>query len=137
MNYLVDTNVLSEVVKPIPGTRVVEWLQRNESKLFVSIISVGEIARGVERLPEGKKKDMLRFWLESICHSMKGRVLSFNLETAHLWGKLKAAWGKNGVIIPSLDAQIAATAHQHQLILATRNTKDFSQAGIRLFDPFL
>ena len=136
MSYLVDTNVLSEVIKKDPERSVVEWFRIHEREIYVSAISIGEICRGIERLPDGKKKEVLRFWLKSLCDSMKGRVLSFNISTAHVWGQLKASWEKRGINISSLDGQIAATAHRHQLIIVTRNTNDFFKTGINLFNPF-
>ncbi len=136
MNYLVDTNVLSEAVKKKPDSKVVRWLQQHESQLYVSVISIAEIRRGIELLSDGKKKRSLLIWLESLCDILKGRMLHFNLETAHLWGELKAYWEKQGVAIPSLDAQIAATAKQHCLTLVTRNVKDFERTGLLLLNPF-
>ena len=137
MSYLVDTNVLSEFVKKDPDRQVIKWLQHHESQLYSSVISIAEICRGIERLPDGKKKETLRFWLESLCNSMQGRILNFNLGTARIWGQLKSTLEQQGFNMPSLDAQIAATAEQHQLILVTRNTKDFLQTGVRLLNPFL
>ena len=136
MSYLVDTNVLSEFAKKVPDLQVVKWLQHHESQLYTSVVSIAEICRGIERLPDGKKKELLRFWLESLCDSMQGRILHFNLGTARIWGQLKGALEKQGFTISSLDAQIAATAQQHQLILVTRNTKDFSKTRVQLLNPF-
>ena len=67
---------------------------------------------------------------------MKGRVLSFNTSTAHVWGQLKAKWDAAGIVVPSLDSQIAATAQRHQLTVVTRNTSDFAQTGVKLLNPF-
>ncbi|HEY8902480.1 MAG TPA: hypothetical protein VIM48_02160, partial [Chthoniobacterales bacterium] len=67
---------------------------------------------------------------------MKGRVLSFNTSTAHVWGQLKAAWDKEGISIPSLDSQLIATAHRHDLTIVTRNISDFQRSGVRLLNPF-
>lgn len=136
MSYLVDTNILSEAVKKKPDSKVVDWLQRHESELYVSVISIAEMRRGIELLPNGKKKRSLLVWLESLCQILKGRILHFNLETAHCWGELKACWEKKGVTIPSLDAQIAATAKQHHLTLVTRNMKDFKKIALPLLNPF-
>jgi len=68
---------------------------------------------------------------------MKGRILSFNTSTAHVWGQLKAEWDRKGLAMLSLDSQIAATAHRHALIVVTRNTKDFTKAGVRTLNPFV
>ena len=122
MSYLVDTNVFSELVKTKPDEKVVAWLREHESELYVSTITVGEIRRGIERLTEGKRKTQLRAWLQSLCDCMKGRVLSFNTSTAHVWGHMKARWDKAEVTVSSLDSQIAATAQRYQLTLVTRNS---------------
>ena len=136
MSYLVDTNVFSEPVKPKPDANVVAWLRANESSLYVSTITIGEMRRGIERLPSGRRRTQLRSWLVALCDCMKGRVLSFNTSTAHVWGQLKAKWDAAGIIIPSLDSQIAATAQRHQLTVVTRNTADFAKSGVKLLNPF-
>jgi predicted nucleic acid-binding protein len=136
MSFLVDTNVFSELAKPKPEPKVVEWLRKNQSLLYVSTITIGELRRGIERLPSGKRKIQLQRWLESICDTMKGRVLSFNTTTAHIWGQQKAKWEKKGVTVPSLDSQIAATAIRHSLTLVTRNISDFKGTGLKTVDPF-
>lgn len=137
MSYLVDTNVFSEQAKPKPDAKVVAWLRQHESELYVSTITIGEIRRGIERLPEGKRKAKLRAWLQSLCDCLQGRILTFNTSTAHVWGQLKAKWEKAEVTMPSLDSQIAATASRHSLVLVTRNTADFKGTGIKTLDPFL
>ena len=136
MSYLVDTNVFSEPMKPKPEAKVIAWLRDHESALYVSTVSIGEMRRGIERLPAGRRKTQLRAWLVTLCDCMKGRVLSFNSSTAHVWGQLKAKWDAAGIAIPSLDSQIAATAHRHRLTVVTRNTADFAKTGVKWFNPF-
>lgn len=136
MSWLVDTNIFSEPAKSKPDPRVVSWLRDHEPELYVSTITIGELRRGIERLPAGKRKTQLHAWLQSLCDCMKGRVLSFNTSTAHVWGQLKAKWDKAGLNVPSLDSQIAATAQRHNLTLVTRNTSDFDLTGIKLLNPF-
>jgi predicted nucleic acid-binding protein len=136
VSYLVDTNVFSEPAKPRPDGGVVTWLREHESELYVSTISIGEIRRGIERLPEGGRRQKLQLWLRSLCDCMAGRILSFNTSTAHVWGQLKAQWDKEGIVVPSLDSQIAATAHRHGLTVVTRNTGDFTRTGVRVVNPF-
>ncbi|CAN5525633.1 type II toxin-antitoxin system VapC family toxin [soil metagenome] len=137
MSYLVDTNVFSEPAKPRPHPAVVEWLRRHESSLYLSTITIGEIRRGIERLPSSRRKTQLRDWLQSLCECMQGRVLSFNVSTAHVWGQLKAKWDRQGLTIPSLDSQLVATAQRHNLTIVTRNTADFEKTGVRLLNPFV
>jgi len=136
VSYLVDTNVLSEPAKRQPEAGVVHWLRENESDLYVSTVSIGEIRRGIERLPDWKRKLQLRAWLQDLCACMKGRILSFNTATAHVWGQLKAEWERTGVSVPSLDSQIAATAHRYGLTLVTRNIADFEKTGVKLLNLF-
>jgi toxin FitB len=136
VSYLVDTNVFSELTKLQPNPKVISWLRAHEPELYVSTVTIGELRRGIERLEDGTRKTRLREWLSSVCSRMPGRILSFNTATAHVWGQLKAKWELQGVIIPSLDSQIAATAQRHQLTVVTRNTADFSRSGVRMLNPF-
>ena len=136
MSWLVDTNVFSEPVKPKPDAKVVAWLRAHESELYVSTITIGEIRRGIERLPDGKRKTQLRAWLIALCDCMRGRILSYNTSTAHVWGQLKAKWDRAGLAIPSLDSQLAATAHRHGLTIVTRNLRDFAKTGVKVVNPF-
>ena len=136
MSFLIDTNVFSELAKPKPDPQVAAWLRENEPNLYVSTITIGELRRGVERLPDGVRKSKLRHWLISICECMKGRVLGFNTSTAHVWGQMKAQWDSAGVVVPTLDSQIAAIAKKHGLTVVTRNTSDYSRTGVKVMNPF-
>ena len=136
MSHLIDTNIFSEQAKQKPDPKVVEWLRKHESELYLSTITIGEIRRGIERLPDGKRKTQLRTWLQSLCDCMQGRILGFNTSTAHVWGQLKAKWEKSGITVPSLDSQIAATASRNSLTLVTLNTADFERTGIKVLNPF-
>lgn len=136
MSFLVDTDVFGELAKPKPDPQVAAWMRDNEQDLYVSTITIGELRRGVERLPDGVRKTKLRRWLISICECMKGRVLGFNTSTAHVWGQMKAEWDSAGVTVPTLDSQIAAIAKKHGLTVVTRNTSDYSRTGIKVLNPF-
>ena len=137
MSYLVDTNVFSELAKTTPDARVVTWLRDHESELYLSTITIGELRRGIESLPAGKRKTALQSWFTGLCKRMEGRILSFNTSTAHVWGQLLASWDKKGATVPSLDSQLAATAHRHNLTMVTRNVSDFQDTGVKLFNPFV
>ena len=136
MSYLVDTNVLSELAKTKPDAQVVAWLRDHEPELYLSTITIGELRRGIENLPAGKRRTALQSWFIGLCKRMEGRILSFNTSTAHVWGQLVAAWDKKGLNVPSLDSQLAATAHRHNLTMVTRNVSDFQNTGVKLFNPF-
>jgi len=136
VSYLVDTNVFSELAKSSPDARVVEWLRHHEQDLYVSAVTIGELRRGIEGLSQGKRKTALLAWLNGVCRRMEGRILSFNTSTAHVWGQFVAAWEKKGTTVPSLDSQIAATAHRHGLTVVTRNVSDFQNTGVKLLNPF-
>ncbi|MEX1120076.1 MAG: type II toxin-antitoxin system VapC family toxin [Terrimicrobiaceae bacterium] len=136
MSFLVDTNVLSEAAKRRPDAGVMAWLRENEREIYVSTITIGELRRGIERLPEGVRKTKLRHWLQALCDCMKGRVLAFSTSSAHVWGQLKAKWDAAGHVVPTLDSQIAAIAHRHGLTVVTRNTIDFLKTGEKVLNPF-
>ena len=136
MSFLVDTNVFSEPLRPRPDPRVVAWLRAHEADFYVSAITLGELRRGIERLPAGQRQTQMRAWLMALGERVRGRVLSFNASTAHVWGQLKAKWDAAGIVVLSLDSQIAATAQRHGLTLVTRNTADLAKTGVRLLNPF-
>lgn len=131
-----DTNVLSELAKPKPEPLVVAWLRAHEPDLYLSTITIGELRRGIESLPAGKRKTARQSWFTDLCKRMEGRILSFNTSTAHIWGQKMAAWDKKGTPVASLDSQIAATANRHNLTVVTRNVSDFKNTGVKLFNPF-
>ncbi|WP_009958227.1 type II toxin-antitoxin system VapC family toxin [Verrucomicrobium spinosum] len=136
MNYLVDTNVYCEPLRAKPDPKVVSWLRAHESSIYLSAVTIGEIRRGIERLSDGTKKAKLHHWLQAVCEAMKGRILAFNVSTAHIWGQLKANMESTGRALPSLDGQIAATALRHGLDIVTRNTVDFQHTGVQVINPF-
>lgn len=136
MSFLVDTNVLSELSKPLPAGEVLQWFLKHEPELFVSSISLGEIRKGLEILPLGKRRLNLESWFRLVCERLEGRILSFNISTAHVWGQLVGRLERKGILIPALDSQIAATALRHRLTVVTRNVEDFKHTGLTLINPF-
>jgi len=136
VSYLADTNVLSESAKKIPSLKVLEWLRANGDRIYVSSVSLGELAYGIELLPHGQRRRNLEAWLKVTTQSLKGRILSFNARIALEWGRLFAEMELRGHPMPVADSQIAATARRHGLIVATGNTDDFRNSGVRLLNPF-
>lgn len=138
MTYLLDTNVLSEVRRPQPDARVLAWLdQVDEELVFLSVVTLAELARGISLLAEGKRKSALADWLDAELRPRFGaRLLSLDETTALLWGRLSAEAQQSGRHLSVMDGWIAATAMQHGLALVTRNIKDFKDMGIQLLDPW-
>jgi len=138
VNYLLDTNVLSEVQRPLPDRNVLAWLdQVDEDRTFLSVATVGEIARGIAQLDEGKRKSALSHWLElELTARFGSRLLDIDGETATLWGELMAGARRAGRGLGVMDAWIAAAAIRHELVLVTRNEKDFVGLGLDILDPW-
>lgn len=137
MSYLVDTNVFSEKLKPRPDEKVVAGLDQNESELFVSTLTITEIRRGIERLPEGKRRDQFQQWLTSLNQAMADSILSFNRAVAHTLGQMQGQLDLKGIKLSPFDSIIAATAIRHGLTVVTRNERDFKEAPVRMLNPFV
>ena len=138
MNFLLDTNVVSEWAKPRPDTGVVAWLaEADEDRVFISVITLAELRHGIERLPGGARRDRLDTWLsQQVPARFEARVLSVDAETADRWGRVMARGDADGRPVGAMDAFIAATAERHNLTLVTRNVSDFDALGVRLFNPW-
>ena len=137
MSYLLDTNVISETIKSKPSKNLYEWFEKiPEEDLFISVLTLGEIRRGVELLENIKKKSTLIVWLEKDLRNRFGdRILKIDNIIADKWGYLSAYSAKT---LPVIDSLIAATALTYNLKLVTRNTKDFSEVqDLELINPFL
>ncbi len=133
---LVDTNVLSELTRPEPATRVVAWLDVNEPALAVPAIALAELRYGIARLPQGRRRSsLLRFW-QTTCDQFRGRIFSFDRRAAEVYGDVAAAAERAGRRLNVQDAQIAATALVHRMPIATRNVSDFEAAGVAIVNPW-
>jgi len=138
LSFLLDTNVISEWVKPQPHKGVIRWLaEADEDRVFISVISIAEIRRGLERIAKGRRRDRIAGWLwEDLPVRFEGRILPVDLAIAHEWGVTIERAGSRGIVLNVMDAFLAATAHTRELTLVTRNTKDFQDLGLSLFDPW-
>jgi len=136
--YLVDTNLPSELTKFHPDPRVAEFLVgAGKERVHVSVITIGEIAKGIGALPEGKRRAELRTWLNEVMRPwFSGRILTVTEAIAERWGTLTADQRRQGRQITMADGLIAATALEHGLTLATRNVKDFDGLGLELLNPW-
>jgi predicted nucleic acid-binding protein len=137
MNFLLDTNVISEWVKPRPDPNVVSWLaEADEDRLFLSVVALAEIRRGIERLPSGRRRERLAQWLaEELLMRFEDRVLAIDPGVAETWGTITARSFKAGQTLGPMDAFVAATAQTHGLTPVTCNIKDFRSLEISVLDP--
>lgn len=138
MNYLLDTCLISELVKKEPNPAVVDWLDKqDEQALFLSVLTLGELQKGISKLPAGAKRDELQVWAEhDLIERFTGRIIDIDLETALFWGKLQGESEQKGERLPVMDSLIAATATVHGLIVVTRNTKDIERCRARVCNPW-
>jgi toxin FitB len=134
VRYLVDANVLSEPTKPVPDSKVVEWLRRNERELAIDPIILGEVRFGILLLRKGKRRTTLERWFDAGVQRL--HCLPWDAETGMRWAQLLASLRAAGRAMPIKDSLIAATALVHNLVVVTRNHADFEKTGVRLFDPF-
>ena len=136
--YLLDTNLVSELVRARPEQRVLDWVaHQTATDLYLSAITVGELTRGIAKLPAGRRRSTLRHWLDvDLRREFEGRILAFDQNTARIWGDLMGEADRRSWPRAAIDAQIAATALQHDLTLVTRNTPDFAGLGVHLVNPW-
>ena len=134
MTYLVDANVLSEPTKPAPSGKVIDWLNANERNLVVDSIILGELCIGILALAPGRKRRQLEQWFDALMRTIA--CLPWDAAISRRWARLVVDLKQTGETMPLLDGMIAATALQHDLTIATRNTRDFKKAGVKVFDPF-
>lgn len=138
MSFLLDTNVVSEWVKPQPNAGVVEWIAHvDEDEVFLSVVTFAELRHGIERLATGVRRRRLDEWLRNDLPSrFEGRIVVVDGAIADEWGRLVAHRETRGRPIQAMDALIAATAQVHGLTLVTRNTADFQPSVKSLLDPW-
>ncbi len=138
MNYLLDTNVISELVAKRPKASVLKWVRSvEEESLYLSVITIGEIKKGIEKLPASPRKDELNAWLvNDLLKRFERRLVMVDVDVMLAWGELTARLERNGRIMPAMDSLIAALALVGNMTLVTRNTNDFDGAGINLVNPW-
>ncbi len=139
MKYLLDTCLISELVKKEPNPAVVSWLdEEDEQKLFLSVLNLGELQKGISKLPDGAKKDELQAWVAlDLVERFAGRILDIDLETALSWGRLQGEAEQSGEKLPVMDSLIAATAAANGLVVVTRNVWEMKRCQARVFNPWV
>lgn len=135
MSYLVDTNIISELRRRDANPGVVQWFaQRPATTLYLSVLTLGEIRKGIESLADTPKRMALRDWLEvELPAFFSGRLLSIDAAVVDRWGRLQARAKRT---LPAIDSLIAATALEHGLTLVTRNAADFDYAELEVINPW-
>ena len=130
MKNLLDTCVIAEYQKPAPDIKVINWLAAQiEESLFLSVLTVGEIEKGIARLPASKRKNSLETFLENLVTRFDRRILNLDTLILRRWGRLTGSLEKKGRVSPIVDSLLAATALEYNLTIVTRNTADFAETG--------
>lgn len=137
MRYLLDTCVLSEPFRRQPNQQVIAWLRSvDQSSLFTPAVVLGEIRKGVEKMPAGARRGMLEKWLADYRRFYSDNIVAFDANVATTWGGLVGRLQLAGISLPVIDSQIAATAICHGMTLVTRNVRDMQPTGAQIFNPF-
>ena len=138
MKYLLDTCVISELVTKYPRLQVVDFVDALDSDdVYLSVITIGEIAKGIEKLPKSKRKQELNSWLkEDLLVRFDGKIIPLDTEVLMQWGILIASLELSGTTLPAVDSLIAATTLTHKLTLVTRNVDDFRGTEMEIVNPW-
>ena len=136
--FLLDTNVPSELTRPVPDVRVSGWVDaQDNASLYLSVVTVGELRRGLTILPLGKRRTQLEYWFEQhLLPLFAGRILPVTQRVGNHWGVLGGQCQLRGTPLNTADGMIAATALEHDLTVVTRNSKDFAGLGVTVFNPW-
>jgi predicted nucleic acid-binding protein len=136
--FLVDTNCISEVVRVKPEPRVLAWIEAaDESLLYLSVLTLGEIRKGLAALPQGRRRSRLETWLEvELQARFSGRILPIDVAVADRWGLLAANAKASGKTLSTIDGLLAATAIHHNLTVVSRNVSDFTRVHVQVLNPW-
>ena len=136
--FLLDTNCISELVRVKPDPRMLKWMEAaDESLLYLSVLTLGEIRKGLAALPQGRRRTRLEVWLEGDLRGrFSGRILPVDAAVADRWGLLAAQARRTGATLPIVDGLLAATALHHNLTMVSRNVRDFAVARVPVLNPW-
>ena len=139
MKYLLDTCVISELIKPQPDQNVVSWMQgQSENDLYLSVLTFGEIEKGIKRATNITRKKNLQLWVENdLKKRFEGRIISIDLNISIAWGSIQGAAELLGKPMPAVDGLIAVSGLVHNCIVVTRNIMDMKQSSAELLNPWL
>ena len=138
MKYLLDTCVLSEIIKPIPDSNVIEWLRIiDEENIYVSVLTFGELEKGIEKVPNLTRKKKLQIWVrQDLSERFENRVINIDLKVAARWGEVQGRSEEDGNPMSVIDGLIAVSGLVHDCIVVTRNISDMKQSRVELFNPW-
>jgi hypothetical protein len=138
VNYLLDTCVISELVKKTPVRKVVEWVgMQDESACFLSVLTMGEIQKGISRTGNAARQRVLQTWLDTdLRQRFSDRILSISEEVAVTWGAMQGTLEASDRPVPTIDGLLAATALTYNLTIVTRNEMDMAPTGARIMNPW-
>ena len=138
MNYLLDTCVISELIKPKPSSKVLKWLRScQDENLFLSSLTIGEIQKGISKLPDSRKRNKLQEWMDTeLIRRFDKKILEIDLKVAQKWGEIQASSEIAGTKMPVIDSLIASIGIVHNMTVVTRDTSGMKNSGVRLFNPW-
>ncbi len=138
MNYLLDTCLISELIKKTPESRVVEWVRlQPEERLYLSVLTAGELQKGIAKLGEQRRARELQRWLDDdLLERFAGRILDVTPEVARIWGQIQGRAEREGRRMQVIDSLIAATALSLGATMATRNVEDVESSGVEIVNPW-
>lgn len=138
MNYLLDTNIVSELIAKQPNQSVLNWVDAQDpNSLFLSVVTIGELQKGIAKLPDSQRKTILQNWLTNdLLTRFGGHILEFDVEASLVWGGLTGQLTQVGRPLAALDSLIAAIALYHRCTVATRNEDDFADTGVAVINPW-
>jgi len=138
MKYLLDTCVISEIIKQKPSGKVTKWIKNeDETNFFISVLTIGELHKGIEKLSESKRKGKLHNWVENdLKERFWNKIIDIDIQVAMIWGKIQGMTERVGKPMLAIDSLIAATGITHHLTVVTRNTSDMKESGAVLLNPW-
>lgn len=138
MNYLLDTCVISELIKARPTKSVVKWVESiDERSMFISVLTLGEIHKGITKLRASKKKRALQEWVSNdLNQRFDNRIIPVSIEIARIWGEVQGKAEKKGEKMPAIDSLIGATAIAYDFTVVTRNAADMENSGVQIHNPW-
>ncbi len=138
MNYLLDTCVISELIKARPAKNIVKWVESiDERAMFISVLTLGEIHKGIQKLRASRKKRTLQEWVSSdLYERFDNRIIPVSIKIARIWGEIQGKAEKKGERMPAIDSLIAATAIAYDFTVVTRNAADMENSGVKINNPW-